>query len=144
MALKTLWYSQHDGYEKAISNPETMLFKTKKEADARDRQLDLAMNMAQFLSERVDTDNEALLEEIGIVIAENAKLVARGLKKPAALLETGDTAQKEDKEDGAAEQENQHNSRLDGDQDDHLFGVPDDESDTYSGATLDRTQREVG
>ena len=42
MAVQALYYSERDGLEMALKHPDTMLFSSKAEADARDKVLELA------------------------------------------------------------------------------------------------------
>lgn len=86
MGVQRLFYSDHDGYEKAIQNPETLMFTTKKEADDHDRALDFAMSFAEFMQGRTSVTDPDVLEEIGLVIAKNSKVIMQGLKKPDQLV----------------------------------------------------------
>ena len=42
MAVQALYYSERDGLEMALKHPDTMLFSSKAEADARDKVLEHA------------------------------------------------------------------------------------------------------
>lgn len=90
MSVEMLYFSSKDGREKALSDPENLMFTSKKAADERDRALDFAMNFATYMKSQVSTDDADLLEEIGLKIAENPKLFAQALKKPEVLVESGD------------------------------------------------------
>ncbi|MEP1581317.1 MAG: YebG family protein, partial [Marinobacter sp.] len=47
MAVQALYYSERDGLEMALKHPDTMLFSSKAEADARDKVLELAEEITQ-------------------------------------------------------------------------------------------------
>lgn len=85
MAVNALYYSERDGLEMALKNPDTMLFSSKADADARDRILELAEEITQFLQARVEGLDEALAEKAAMAIAEEKDLFARALKKPSLL-----------------------------------------------------------
>lgn len=85
MAVQALYYSERDGLEMALKHPDTLLFSSKADADARDKMLELADEITQFLQARVEGLDEALAEKVAIAIAEEKDLFARALKKPAVL-----------------------------------------------------------
>ncbi|WP_339804744.1 YebG family protein [uncultured Marinobacter sp.] len=85
MAVQALYYSERDGLEMALKHPDTLLFSSKADADARDKMLELADEITQFLQTRVEGLDEALAEKVAIAIAEEKDLFARALKKPAVL-----------------------------------------------------------
>lgn len=87
MAVQSLYFSDRDGLEMALSNPDTMLFQSKAEADARDKVLELAENVALWLEKNVDGISEDLAEKCAMSIAENKDLFARAMKKPELLTE---------------------------------------------------------
>ena len=49
MAVQAVYFSDRDGLDMALKNPETMLFTSKAEADARDKVLELAEEIQVFL-----------------------------------------------------------------------------------------------
>lgn len=85
MAVQALYYSERDGLEMALKHPDTLLFSSKADADARDKMLELADEITQFLQARVEGLDEALAEKAAIAIAEEKDLFARALKKPSVL-----------------------------------------------------------
>lgn len=85
MAVQALYYSERDGLDMALKNPETMLFSSKAEADARDKVLELAEEITQFLQARVDGLDEATAEKAALAIAEEKDLFAKAMKKPSLL-----------------------------------------------------------
>ncbi|MFV8572043.1 YebG family protein [Marinobacter sp. SBS5] len=92
MAVQSLYFSDRDGLEMALSNPDTMLFQSKAEADARDKVLELAENVALWLEKNVDGISEELAEKCAISIAEHKDLFAKAMKKPELLTEVGEVA----------------------------------------------------
>jgi dsDNA-binding SOS-regulon protein len=90
MAVQTLFISDRDGLEKALANPETMVFANKKEADERDAQLEFGQELSMFLTERVKGLSEEVAEEVGICLAEHRELLKKALKKPHLLNMTED------------------------------------------------------
>ncbi|MDX1456442.1 MAG: YebG family protein [Marinobacter sp.] len=90
MAVKALYYSERDGLDMALKHPDTMLFSSKADADARDKVLELAEEITQFLQSRVSGMSEELAEQAALVIAEEKDLFARALKKPSLLNQAGD------------------------------------------------------
>ncbi len=87
MAVQALYYSERDGLDMALKHPDTMLFSSKSDADARDKVLELAEEITQFLQARVDGLGEELAEKAAMAIAEEKELFARALKKPTLLNE---------------------------------------------------------
>lgn len=90
MAVQALYYSDKDGLEMALKNPDTMLFQSKAEADARDKILELAENIQMFLERKVEGLDEGLAEQCAMAIAEEKDLFQKALKKPQ-LLNAGNT-----------------------------------------------------
>jgi len=88
MAVQQLYYTAKDGLEGALQNPATRLLAHKKEADARDRMLELAEEIQVFLEKRVDGLSDELAEQVSVVIAENSALFQKALKKPSVLNES--------------------------------------------------------
>ncbi|HLV77064.1 MAG TPA: YebG family protein [Marinobacter sp.] len=93
MAVKAIYYSDRDGLEMALKNPDTMIFASKSEADARDRQLELAEELREFLIRRVEGLEEDLADRVAMTIAEHQDLIAKGLKKPGLLNQAGPDSQ---------------------------------------------------
>lgn len=85
MAVNALYYSERDGLDMALKNPDTLLFSSKADADARDKILELAEEITQFLQARVEGLDETLAEQAAMAIAEEKELFARALKKPSLL-----------------------------------------------------------
>lgn len=85
MAVQALYYSDKDGLEMALKNPDTMLFQSKAEADARDKILELAENIQMFLERKVEGLDEGLAEQCAMAIAEEKDLFQKALKKPQLL-----------------------------------------------------------
>ncbi|WP_323750197.1 YebG family protein [Marinobacter sp.] len=92
MAVQSLYFSDRDGLEMALSNPDTMLFQSKAEADARDKVLELAENVALWMEKNVDGLSEKLAEQCAMSIAENKDLFAKAMKKPELLAEAAEAA----------------------------------------------------
>jgi hypothetical protein len=90
MAVESLFFSDRDGMEKALSNPETMMFATKAEADARDKMLEFADSMREFLQHHVPELNEETADKCAIALAENRDLLKQAIKKPERLIESLD------------------------------------------------------
>lgn len=95
MAVQALYYSDKDGLEMALKNPDTMLFQSKAEADARDKILELAENIQMFLERKVEGLGEQLAEQCAMAIAEEKDLFQKALKKPQLLNAeaTGETGE---------------------------------------------------
>lgn len=85
MAVKTLFYSEKDGLDVALKNPDTMIFSSKAEADARDRILELSEEIGVFLRAKVSKIDEETAEACAMAIAEHAELFKKAFKKPALL-----------------------------------------------------------
>jgi len=68
---------------------EKMTFTSKKEADAYDKMLDSADQLAEFLSESSVTLDDQQLEELGLYLASNKDIV-NGLFKGSDLAELKD------------------------------------------------------
>ncbi len=85
MAVQTVYFSDRDGLEMALKNPDTMLFTSKAEADARDRILELAEEIQVFLTRKVPGLNEEQAELCAMAIAEEKDLFQKALKKPGLL-----------------------------------------------------------
>ncbi|SFM36064.1 YebG family protein [Marinobacter zhejiangensis] len=92
MAVQALYYSERDGLEMALKHPDTLLFSSKADADARDKILELAEEITQFLQTRVDGMSEEMAEKAALVIAEEKDLFARALKKPSVLNQPDEQA----------------------------------------------------
>lgn len=88
MAVKAIYYSERDGLEMALKNPDTMIFASKTDADARDKQLELAEELREFLVTRVEGLQEELADRVAMTIAEHKDLIAKSLKKPSLLNQT--------------------------------------------------------
>ena len=88
MAVKAIYYSERDGLEMALKNPDTMIFASKTDADARDKQLELAEELREFLVTRVEGLQEQLADQVAMTIAEHKDLIAKSLKKPSLLNQT--------------------------------------------------------
>lgn len=82
MAVQALYYSERDGLEMALKHPDTMLFSSKAEADARDKVLELAEEITQFLQARVEGMDEAMAEKAALAIAEEKTCLARRSRSP--------------------------------------------------------------
>ncbi|MBY6033325.1 YebG family protein [Marinobacter daepoensis] len=91
MGVKALYYSERDGLDMALKNPDKMLFSSKADADARDKILELSEEITTFLQRKVSGLSEELAEQCALAIAEEKELFTRALKKPELLNETEDT-----------------------------------------------------
>jgi len=85
MSVKQLFFSDRDGLDNALRNPDTMLFESKAQADARDKTLELAEGLRVFLVDRVSGLSEELADECAMALAEEKGLVQKALKKPDVL-----------------------------------------------------------
>lgn len=85
MGVKALYYSERDGLDMALNNPDKMLFSSKAEADARDKILELSEEVAVFLQRKVSGLSEELAEQCALAIAEDKDLFTRARKKPELL-----------------------------------------------------------
>lgn len=87
MAVTALYFSDRDGQDMALKNPDKMLFTTKAEADARDKMLELSEEIMVFLQRRVGDLSDELAEQCALAIAEERDLFQKALKKPELLNE---------------------------------------------------------
>lgn len=87
MAVQSLFYSDRDGLEMALKTPDSMLFTTKAEADARDKMLELSENIQLWLEKKIPAMPEEYAEQCALLIAENKDLFQKALKKPEILAE---------------------------------------------------------
>ncbi|KPQ30055.1 MAG: hypothetical protein HLUCCX14_02950 [Marinobacter excellens HL-55] len=87
MAVQSLFYSDRDGLEMALKTPDSMLFTTKAEADARDKMLELSENIQLWLEKKIPAMPEEYAEQCALLIAENKDLFQKALKKPEILSE---------------------------------------------------------
>lgn len=85
MAVQALYFSERDGQDMALKNPEKMLFANKADADARDKMLELSEEILMFLKSKVDGLSEEHAEQCALAIAEERDLFLRALKKPSLL-----------------------------------------------------------
>ncbi|OEY65353.1 YebG family protein [Marinobacter sp. X15-166B] len=90
MAVQALYYSDKDGLEMALKHADTLLFSSKAEADARDKVLELAEEITQYLHTKVDGLSEELAEQVALVIAEDKDLFGKALRRPALLNQSGE------------------------------------------------------
>jgi len=86
MSVQQLFFSDRDGIDKALRNPDTMLFESKAQADARDKTLELAEGLREFLVDRVSGLSEELADECAMALAEDKALIQKALKKPDILM----------------------------------------------------------
>ncbi len=93
MAVQALYYSDKDGLEMALKHSDTLLFSTRAEANARDKVLELAEEITQYLHTKVEGLSEELAEKAALVIAEDKDLFAQALKKPSLLNQTDENEQ---------------------------------------------------
>ncbi|GGC71256.1 YebG family protein [Marinobacter halophilus] len=91
MAVQSLFYSDRDGLEMALKTPDSMLFTTKADADARDKMLELSENIQLWLEKKIPAMPEEYAEQCALLIAENKDLFQKALKKPEVLSEQADT-----------------------------------------------------
>lgn len=82
MAVITQYVVQHKGVDKLVTTD-------KKEADQYDKMLDIADNLVEYIQAKGIALDEALAEELGIVIAKNKDAFTKLLKgnNASALLE---------------------------------------------------------
>jgi dsDNA-binding SOS-regulon protein len=85
MAVQAVYFSDRDGLNMALKNPETMLFTSKADADARDKVLELAEEIQVYLARKVEGLSDELAEKCAMVIAEDKDLFQKALKKPDLL-----------------------------------------------------------
>lgn len=85
MAVQAVYFSDRDGLDMALKHPDTMLFTSKAEADARDKVLELAEEIQVFLSRKVEGLGDDQAELCAMAIAEERDLFQKALKKPELL-----------------------------------------------------------
>ena len=85
MSVQALFYSDRDGLEKAME--ENRVYSTKAEADARDKLLELADEMRDFLVRNCNGLDEDTADKVSMVIAENRDLMKKAISKPSLLSE---------------------------------------------------------
>ncbi|MBU2874258.1 YebG family protein [Marinobacter salexigens] len=85
MAVQAVYFSDRDGLDMALKHPETMLFTSKADADARDKVLELAEEIQVYLARKVEGLSDELAEKCAMVIAEDKDLFQKALKKPDLL-----------------------------------------------------------
>ncbi|NWN90567.1 hypothetical protein HLV39_03505 [Marinobacter adhaerens] len=85
MAVQAVYFSDRDGLDMALKNPDTMLFTSKAEADARDKVLELAEEIQVYLIREVEGLGEDMAEKCAMAIAEDKDLFHKALKKPGLL-----------------------------------------------------------
>ncbi|GAA3965109.1 YebG family protein [Allohahella marinimesophila] len=88
MSVQAVYYSDRDGLEMALKQPNELLFNTKAEADARDRVLELSEEIREYLLKKVDGMSEELADRCALVIAEDKDLFQKAFKKPQVLSES--------------------------------------------------------
>lgn len=85
MAVQAVYFSDKDGLEMALKHPDTLLFATRAEADARDKVLELSEEIRQFLVRKVEGLDEDTADRCALAIAESRDLFQKALKKPQLL-----------------------------------------------------------
>lgn len=85
MAVQAVYFSDRDGLDMALKHPETMLFTSKADADARDKILELAEEIQVFLARKVEGLGDDMAEKCAMAIAEDKDLFQKALKKPDVL-----------------------------------------------------------
>ncbi|WP_372997248.1 YebG family protein [Marinobacter sp.] len=85
MGVQALFYSDRDGLEKAME--ENRVYSTKAEADARDKLLELADEMRDFLVRNCKGLDEDTADSVSMLIAENRDLMKKAMTKPSVLSE---------------------------------------------------------
>lgn len=85
MAVQALYFSERDGQDMALKNPEKMLFANKADADARDKMLELSEEIMVFLKGKVKDLSDEQAEQCALAIAEERDLFGKALKKPSLL-----------------------------------------------------------
>lgn len=88
MAVQAVYFSERDGLDMALKHPETMLFTSKADADARDKILELAEEIQIFLARKVEGLGDDMAEKCAMAIAEDKDLFQKALKKPELLNTT--------------------------------------------------------
>ncbi|WP_372982969.1 YebG family protein, partial [Marinobacter sediminum] len=69
MAVQAVYFSERDGLDMALKHPDTMLFTSKADADARDKILELAEEIQVFLSRKVEGLSDDQAEQCAMAIA---------------------------------------------------------------------------
>lgn len=85
MAVQAVYFSDRDGLDMALKHPDSMLFTSKAEADARDKILELAEEIQVFLNRKVEGISDEQAEQCAMAIAEERDLFQKALKKPELL-----------------------------------------------------------
>ena len=85
MGVQALYFSDRDGKEKAMANPSKLLFTSKKEADERDKMLELSDELRDFLQANVEGLPEDMAEKCALALASQKDLLQKALKKPSVL-----------------------------------------------------------
>jgi len=85
MAVQAVYFSDRDGLDMALKHPDSMLFTSKAEADARDKILELAEEIQIFLTRKVEGLSDDQAEQCAMAIAEERDLFQKALKKPELL-----------------------------------------------------------
>ena len=85
MAVQAVYFSDRDGLDMALKHPDSMLFTSKAEADARDKILELAEEIQVFLNRKVEGLSDDQAEQCAMAIAEERDLFQKALKKPELL-----------------------------------------------------------
>lgn len=88
MAVQAVYFSERDGLDMALKHPETMLFTSKADADARDKILELAEEIQVFLARKVEGLGDDMAEKCAMAIAEDKDVFQKALKKPELLNTT--------------------------------------------------------
>ena len=86
MGIQALFYSDRDGLEKAMEG--NWMYSTKAEADARDKLLELADEMRDFLVRNCKGLDEDTADNVSMVIANNRDLMKKAMTKPSVLSES--------------------------------------------------------
>jgi dsDNA-binding SOS-regulon protein len=96
MGVVALYYSDRDDMKKAME--EGNVFSTAKEAQERDRFLELVDEARDFLVRKVEGLDEDTADRVAMVIAENRELFKKGMTKPSVLGEKNAEIAKEEAE----------------------------------------------
>ncbi|AJQ92129.1 YebG family protein [Gynuella sunshinyii] len=94
MAVVTLFMSDRD---------ESRTFTSKKEADAYDKMLELAEGISHFVGREIDGLSERQAEDIGILFARHAEVLAAAMKGKTDVLFEPLAQQEDSSEDKKAE-----------------------------------------
>ena len=79
MAIIAMWKCDRDG----------KLFDDKKAAEEHDKLLELAANISYWVEKEIDGIPEAIIEDIGLLMAKNKDMMIKAMKgKPEVLLES--------------------------------------------------------